>query len=252
MAYYTESIKLWKGISKDGISKNAEFDIKIHQKILDFFQVGDYYYYIFNLKTAEFDFVSDSMSQILGYGDISISVQDLFEKIHPDDVANFVNFENTASKFFHTLTIEKIMKYKIRYDFRIQKSDGEYIRILHQVIPIEATEEGGILRTLGIHTDITHLKTDNKSALSFIGMDGEPSYFNVEIQNIFSPSGEIFTKREKELLSYFCKGKNRSEIAAILNISKHTVDTHRRKMLAKTKCNSITGLISKAIHEGWI
>ena len=144
------------------------------------------------------------------------------------------------------------MKYKVRYDYRVKKNDGGFIRILHQSTIIEHDQNGGIIRTLGVHTDITHLKAKGKPVLSFIGLDGEPSYIDVDVDKIFTISNEILSKREKQILLLIMEGSLSKEISELLHISKQTVDTHRNNMLIKTKAKNTSELITKAIKQGWV
>ena len=48
------------------------------------------------------------------------------------------------------------------------------------------------------------------------------------------------------------EGKLSKEISDILNISKQTVDTHRKNMVHKKHLNNTGELIGKAIRNGWI
>ena len=56
------------------------------------------------------------------------------------------------------------------------------------------------------------------------------------------------TDREIEIVKFLMQGKTSQEIADKLFISKHTVDTHRRKILSKTNTNSTSELLSN-IHS---
>ena len=116
----------------------------------------------------------------------------------------------------------------------------------------EHDKNGGVSRTLGVHTDITYLKQEGKPVLSFIGMDGEPSYLDVGAKNIFIESKEELTKREKQVLKLLIEGKLSKEISDILKISKQTVDTHRKNMVHKKNLSNTSELIGKAIRYGWI
>jgi DNA-binding CsgD family transcriptional regulator len=120
------------------------------------------------------------------------------------------------------------------------------------ICSIEHDETGRFLRSLGVHTDITYLKQEGKPELPFIGMDGEPSYRDVTSNNIFIESKEELTRREKEVLKLLIEGKLSKEISDVLNISKQTVDTHRKNMLHKKNLSNIGELIGKAIRNGWI
>lgn len=55
-----------------------------------------------------------------------------------------------------------------------------------------------------------------------------------------------FSPREIEILQYFAKGLSVIETAEALFLSKHTVITHRRKMMAKANCKNITELLTYA------
>lgn len=249
---YDTLSQVWSDIAKDAVASNFSNKILFHNKLLNFFHVGDYYYYIFNISSISIEFVQDQMTAILGYTKEEFTVETLFSKIHPDDVAHFINFENTTVDFLSKLPVDKIQKYKIRYDFRIENSKGEYVRILQQSIAIETSTDGAIIRTLGMHTDITQLKRENKPSLSFIGLDGEPTFNDVKAINVVYQPSELLSSREKEIVTYIANGFKSYQISQLLFIEKSTVDTHRKNILKKTNCNSFSELIAKSINMGWI
>jgi DNA-binding NarL/FixJ family response regulator len=59
------------------------------------------------------------------------------------------------------------------------------------------------------------------------------------------PKGCCLTQREKEVVELVTRGKTSKEIGELLHLSKHTVDTHRRKVLEKLNIDSITELAVK-------
>lgn len=174
------------------------------------------------------------------------------DKIHPEDQSWFLSFETKVVQFFKDLPLERLMKYKVRYDMRIRKKNNEYARILHQVILAEHDDTGAALKSLGIHTDISYLKQEGPPVLSMIGLEGEPSYLDIGQKNIYSETKEVLTGREKEILHLLIEGKLSKEIADILNISKQTVDTHKKNMLHKNGLTNTGELIGKAIRYGWV
>lgn len=250
--YSEETNKLWRRMSGQSATDGLHLELELYKRLLNFFQVGDYYYFIFNVKDIAFDLVSPQAETVLGYPQGYLTVTAFADCIHPDDRPWFLTFEAKTAEFLAGLPIDKLMKYKVRYDFRFKKSDGSYIRVLHQVAVVQHDENGGIIRTLGVHTDITHLKAEGKPEMSYIGMDGEPSYLNIDVKNIFIKSKQVLTHREKDVLRLLIEGKLSKEIASILHISKQTVDTHRKHMLHKNMLNNTSELIVKAIREGWL
>lgn len=60
------------------------------------------------------------------------------------------------------------------------------------------------------------------------------------------------SSREIEILRYFAQGFSVNETAEKFFLSKHTVVSHRRKMMKKTKTNTITELLSYVRKTGLI
>ncbi len=83
-------------------------------------------------------------------------------------------------------------------------------------------------------------------------MDDEPSFLDVCSKNIFIENKDEFTSKEKQILTLLIEGKMSKEISDVLNISKQTVDTHRKNMLHKKNLSNTSELIIKAIRYGWI
>lgn len=65
-------------------------------------------------------------------------------------------------------------------------------------------------------------------------------------------SYELLTPRERELLQLLAEGKTTKEIAATLNLSPYTVDTHRGNLMQKLNLHSIPELILYAVRKGVI
>jgi two-component system, NarL family, response regulator NreC len=63
---------------------------------------------------------------------------------------------------------------------------------------------------------------------------------------------DLLTARERELLQMIAEGKSAKEIAALLNLSAHTVDTHRGNLMQKLHVHSIPELILYSVRKGII
>jgi len=61
---------------------------------------------------------------------------------------------------------------------------------------------------------------------------------------------ELLTSREREVLQLLGEGKSNKEIATSLNLSLHTVETHRSNMLEKLNLHSTAELILYAVRKG--
>ena len=65
-------------------------------------------------------------------------------------------------------------------------------------------------------------------------------------------SYDLLTPREREILQMVAEGKSNKEVAAILNLSVHTVETHRSNTMEKLKLKSLPELILYAVRKGII
>lgn len=251
--FYIEAKKLWRTVSTRTFSEPDEiqFQVEINKKLLNIFQAGDYYHFIFNVYNGDFENISPSLFKVLGYKPQTMTVGFFLEKIHPQDQSYFLNFEKTVVEFFNKIPAEKIPRYKIQYDFRIKNANNNYVRILHQLVVLQ--HNGNVLeRSFGLHTDISHIKIEGIPLFSIIGLDDEPSFFNIQPKSFFEPSFELLSKREREVLRFIVEGKTSDKIANNLSISIHTVNSHRKHILEKTNTKTATELVVKSINEGWI
>lgn len=251
-SFNREFNKIFKWLGNESASTLSKFNLDLYKKLWNFFLIGDSYYFIINHHSLMIEFVSEEVENVMGYLPSEFDIPFMNSKLHPDDLSWFLAIGSTIIEFFSQLPIDKLMKYKVRYDIRFRKKNDDYARILYQGILLEHDKQGRFLRTLGVHSNITYLKQEGKPVLSFMGMDGEPSYLDVVSKNIFIENKEELTHREKQILTLLIEGKLSKEISSVLNISKQTVDTHRKNMLHKKNLSNTGELIGKAIRYGWI
>lgn len=247
---YCSVKKFWHTLAKKAVELPLELPLsfEVHNPIINFFQSGTYYYAVLNLFKADFDIISPNIYHVLGYKPDEMDIYVFLDIIHPDDKPYFLKFEYQAVEFFRHLPFGKVSKYKIQYDFRIRNKKGCYVRLLHQAIPLHF-DESNFYRILTIDTDISHLKQEGTPSFVIMGLDGEPSYHSASMLQL---SHDIFTCREREILKMIVETKSSKEIADKLFISLHTVNTHRKNILAKANCTTPIELVCKAIQKGWV
>lgn len=120
---------------------------------------------------------------------------------------------------------------------------GNYIHILQQIVPVEKDESGNAFLYLSYGHDITHLKK-KPSASCVLVAPNETRFcqYSVETKRIeiIAP----FSMQETKVLQLLSDGKQTKYMAQKLSLSPHTVDTHRRNLLAKTSCVDSTALVA--------
>lgn len=73
-------------------------------------------------------------------------------------------------------------------------------------------------------------------------------------QSLLETTAQVLdlSPREKEILRSLASGKSTKEIADALNLSSHTIDTHRKSLLAKSGCNNVGHLVAWGVQRGYI
>jgi len=252
--YYLTAKKFWKTVTDSDITVSESMlqsQLDVYQRLFSVFQAGNYHYIIFNMFKGELEYVDPNVTNVLGYSPDEFTIQSLMENIHPDDKSYFLNFEHRVVEFFKALPFDKIAKYKVQYDIRVKAKNNKYVRLLHQALQIDYDEKN-YYRTLSLQTDISHIKQDGVPCFSLIGLHGEPSYYNIQDAKAFTKSYDLFTKRERDVLKRIVEGKSSKEIALDLYISVHTVNIHRKNILAKAGVKNPVELVKMAVDNGWV
>lgn len=258
----TRISELWKKEYSQQISTYSRYGAtKQFEKIAALFTPGKSYFYILNLHNLELDFVSPEVEKFIDISHKEVCMQDLLRQALPEEIHPLEQKEILIKDFYgRFLATEEITSYKLMYTYRMQDHTGKICTILHQATPLSVAENGTPEHILSIHSDISHLRAGSSTDVSFINLSGGTSYFNINPEKgFFDPAFEdrhlaglrdSFTKREKEILCLLAKGLNAENIAESLNVSVHTVKTHRKNILKKSRCNNTTQLVAKCLTGG--
>jgi DNA-binding NarL/FixJ family response regulator len=65
-------------------------------------------------------------------------------------------------------------------------------------------------------------------------------------------SYDLLTEREREVLCLLAEGKSNKEVAAVLNLSPYTVDTHRTNLTQKLGLHNTAEIVIYAVRKGLI
>lgn len=236
------------------ISKHTRMDLSPSNKFAPASYILDYtqkkYIYANNKVTQ---FIDKPISYFLDGGvDFAVSCfhkQDL--KVYSENVLS----ENV--KFLKNIPTANHADYLFTCNYRVKDQRGEYKNIVQQSIFIKSAENGMPLAALGFLFDISNYRNDSRILHTIEPLNNADFKTNRErhlVKNTFfaDERDKILTKREIEILKYLCDDLDSLQIASKMNISKHTVDNHRRNMLQKTNSKTSIGLVRFAFTEGYI
>lgn len=132
---------------------------------------------------------------------------------------------------------------QIMFTFRVKDQYGKWLYLQQQSAYIQSDSFGNPLVSFGIVTDISPYKTDNRIVYQ-INQLGNSQVRNLTTQHYFpNPEEGRLSRREREVLKWMVEGYSSKQIAAKMNLSEHTINTHRCNMLQKTNARNTADLI---------
>ena len=235
-------------VGKNNVSCQISFD-ELTNSIIS---TGPFYFYVIDFFDMSLSHISPAIAEIHGFNPETVSFNDILGAIHPDDIDFVAKAETVSTNFFYNkVGHEKMLNYKVSYSFRFRLKNGEYALFNHQSLMLSLDDNGGLGKSLNIHTRIDHLSNLNTYKISFIGLNGEPSFMNLnpDEENL---DVEEFSKREIDIIKLIGNGLSNAEIAEKLFISVLTVKKHRNNILAKSDSRNTAQLIKNCILQGII
>lgn len=159
----------------------------------------------------------------------SIWEEDIFKRIHPDDLRQKHLQE---LHFFHYLknsSAEQRKDYCLINYIRMKDQGGTYHKIIHRMFYIASTSGGSIWLALCLYNLSDNNETGSKIVNSLNGNS---------IKCTEQACNNLLTEREKEILSLIGQGKMSKDIADTLCISQNTVNRHRQNILRKLQVSN--------------
>ncbi len=209
---------------------------------------------IMEVRTSQYLYMSNQAEAITGYpvaDFMQAGSAFMYPLVHPDDIGYVMNISQISWQFRLALRAAQRMNYRASYDYRLKKKDGTYVRLLQQSTPLEVDEKGNITYMLIVCSDITHFKKSTGIVFTFSSLDGKTcSVYDFDEHML--KAAELPSEREQDVLRLMAKGYSSKLIADQLNLSYHTIITHRHNMLTKTYCKNSGELIQFALSSGVI
>jgi DNA-binding CsgD family transcriptional regulator len=216
---------------------------------------GPFYFYIVDFFDRKIKFMNPNIKDVLGLDPEIAQFDDIIARIHPDDMNFVATAEYTVLNYLYKkIDREKVTRYKMSYCFRFKVGDGSYQLFQHQAILLSTDDQGKFSNSLNIHSNISHITSQNNYKVSLIGLMDEPSYMNMDVfqpEKIEATDEPLFTSREREIIRLMSQGLKTKAIAAKLGIALHTALTHRKNIMSKSRCSNTAELIAMCIRNGW-
>jgi len=175
---------------------------------------------------------------------------DMLNLIHPEDLLDVLLYASVSIKVSEKIKPCDAKDLFFVIDYRIQKKNGEYARILRQSSALEVSPKGGLESAINLCTDISKIKMTGPVTARMEGRLKDDFYDLVKKEKAAIPdklSSPVLSAREQEVLHLISKGMRSQDISEKLHVSVHTINTHRRNMLKKLKVKTMSELMMKVL-----
>lgn len=163
----------------------------------------------------------------------SIWEEEIFSKIHPDDLLDKHLLELQFFNMLKSMPVSERIHYQVKSRIRMLDQKGEYKFIKHRMFYVCSLPNGSLWLALCLYNFLDE---------EFPVEKPESIIVNSATGEIIKPdnqkSNNILSAREKEILQLIRKGKMSKEIADLFKISINTVNRHRQNILEKLRVNN--------------
>ncbi|WP_179334749.1 LuxR C-terminal-related transcriptional regulator [Winogradskyella costae] len=254
---YTEIKDLYKFIFK---SYDKPF---LKEHIAKFIELDDYlpysstFFCVTNTQDLTFEYISKNFTTCLGLDANDFKTHGmryLWNRIHPDDIDAWLSSLNSLMEF----TLNEIPENKRKdanytWNFRLKNNEDVYVNIIQNTTPLVFDSDGKPIIGLAHYTVLdSNIKMEITASAKLLNSNKEYEtlFFNNFSQKLLNDG---ISNRERDVIRLLVLSKSSKEISKLLNISSHTVDTHRRNILKKLNISSTGELIGMLkMNQHWL
>lgn len=227
------------------ISRLDPFIIDMEEKLRN----SNQFFYIADLLKIRILFTSWGSQKIIGLTPEQVDTSTFFVLAHPEDQEQLNRAQTKLYKMGQELFIKQKGISIVSVLIRERNDASNYIDLLLQSYSFYSEIHKTVF-TLIAATELSTFKIDKDSRHYYYAGD-DPAMFRYPDAVLFK-EGYNFSPRELEILKLIAAGQGSEQIADKLFLSVHTVDTHRRNILKKTKKTTTHEVVIELQEMGFL
>lgn len=238
---YNEIFETYSSIEiEEHIKKLIELDF--------FYPYNSTFYCITNTLLQNFEYISKNFKACTGLSYekmLKDGMNYYWSLFHPDDIQPWIKSLKELMHFTMTeLTDSQRKRMSYTWNYRIKNGNNEYVNIVQNTTPLQFDKDHKPIIGLA-HYTVMHgaIKMDICASAKYLNDKNEYEtlyYKNISTSNLI----DVVTNRERDIIRLIITKNTSEEISKKLNISFHTVNTHRRNILKKLNLDSTFELIN--------
>jgi DNA-binding CsgD family transcriptional regulator len=240
---FLEFVKTYSPVGFKGIDRNDHLILALEEMT----RINNQFYCIFDLINMRNEFTSGRCLEMFGIHPEELTSYHFKEATHPDDHARHILGLNKLFRVGDELFIAEKGEAIVSSNFRMRDITGNYSNQLIQCYLFFSKSPVKTVYLFHVNTDISWFKKLKHGFHYYAGND--LSYFRYPDEKLLL-TGSAFTGREFEIIRLIQSGLSSEQIGEKLFLSRHTVNTHRKNILNKTKKAHISDLLFDLREHG--
>jgi DNA-binding CsgD family transcriptional regulator len=207
------------------------------------------FFFLADLIQIKIKFCSSGSKELLGIDPEQVDPSTFYTRTHPDILLRHNVARTKLFNLGQELYITKQPFSIISTNLKFRNASGDFSDYLVQCYLFYSEIPYKTVFLLQVMTNLDEFHPIRYGYHFYLGTD--KSYFRYPDTKLLN-AGNVFSKREFEILNLLAQGKNSHQIAEELFLSTHTVNTHRRNLLKKSGRPTTNDLILSLKERGVI
>jgi hypothetical protein len=205
------------------------------------------FFYVADLLQMRVLFTSHKSKEMIGVDPKIVTPYHFFELTHPDDQYRLSLGRSKVMKMAHDLFKAEGGCSILSTNLHMLNPNGFYSNFLLQLYVFAASIPYKSVYVIKTHVIIDRFKMPKNWFHYYVGND--ESVFRLPDAELLQ-IGMPFSVREFEIIRMIESGLTSEQIAEKIFLSVHTVNTHRRNILAKSEKETMSELIYELLEKG--
>lgn len=215
------------------------------------------FFCITNTSTHSFEYVSKNFIPAVMLDIEAMCAEGMkywWSRMHPEEMENWLKSLRDLMGFTMTnIALEDRRRMTYTWNYRVKDGKGIYKNVIQHTTPMFFDEEGKPIIGLAHYSVL--------EAYEILPIQATAKILNIndEYETLYYQSyggqkllSDDVTHRERDVLRLLSLGYTNGEISDKLNISEHTVKTHRKNVMTKTNAKNTAQLVAICIRQGII
>jgi hypothetical protein len=208
---------------------------------------NDQFIYFGDLILFQILYTSKRSMDMMGIEPAALTGAHFFKAVHPEDLNRNILGRSVLLKLAHELYLAEHGYKVLSTNFMMKNAEGKYNNLLMQFYIYYSTIPYKSVFVFKVHTNINWFKKRKHGYHYYLGDD--LSNFRFPDRELLM-MGNVFSKREFEILQLIERGYRSEKVAEKLFLSTNTVNTHRRNILHKSGKAQMSELIHDLKEQG--